>query len=193
MVAKGLDFPNVTLVGVLNADSSMNLPDFRAGERTYQLLAQVAGRAGRADLPGEVLIQSHDIRSPVLKAVAQGEFAAFAARELEARRECALPPFLHLAVLTFRSKDLKLVGDWAAMYAASIRNFFKTLPPSCAGLVSDAMPCALERAEGWYRWQVTVRSSRASDAVRAWRWISAARPLPKSVGAAVDIDAFNLL
>ena len=89
MIAKGLDFPNVTLVGVLNADSSLNMPDFRAGERTYQLLAQVAGRAGRAELPGEVIIQTHDVDAPVLAAVVRGRGSyiigkgLFAARELQ--------------------------------------------------------------------------------------------------------------
>ena len=193
MIAKGLDFPNVTLVGVLNADSSLNMPDFRAGERTYQLLAQVAGRAGRAELPGEVLVQSHDVRSPVLMSVVRGEFAAFAARELQARKEFSLPPFLHLAAVTFRSKDLKLLGGWATMYAASLCNYFKTLQTPGAGFVSDAMPCVVEKAEGWHRWQITVRATQAADIVRAWRWISAARPLPKSILATVDIDAVNLL
>ena len=91
MIAKGLDFPNVTLVGVLNADASLNLPDFRAAERTYQLLSQVAGRAGRAELPGEALIQSYDTSEPTMLAAAAGDFARFAANELKSREEAFLP------------------------------------------------------------------------------------------------------
>ena len=186
MIAKGLDFPNVTLVGVLNADSALNLPDFRAGERAYQLFAQVAGRAGRAELPGEVCIQGHDVESPVLCAVVRGDFAAFAADELKAREECGLPPYCHLAAITFSSTNLKLVGSWATMYAESLAKV-----PDLK--VSEAMPCALEKADGRYRWQVVVRAVKAAAITRAWRWISSVRPAPKALRVAVDIDAFGLI
>ena len=185
MIAKGLDFPNVTLVGVLNADSSINMPDFRAAERSFQLFAQVAGRAGRAELPGEVIIQTHDVESPVLAAVVRGDFAAFAADELKAREEGFLPPFCHLAMLNLRSKNLKLVGDWATMYAASLAK--------CPGLtVTDAMPSALEKADGWYRWQVMVRAKSASSVLKAWRWLRDVRPAPAALRVALDVDAQSL-
>ncbi len=195
MIAKGLDFPNVTLVGVLNADSSLNLPDFRAAERTFQLLAQVAGRAGRAELPGEVLIQSHDISAPVLKAVVNGTFDAFAESELAVRKECFFPPFCHLAIIGFRSKDLKLVSNWATMYATSLRNYFKpsTLNPQPSTLISDAVPGALEKADGWYRWQVIVRASSVATIVQAWKWIRAERPPPAALRVSIDIDAVDVL
>ena len=198
MIAKGLDFPNVTLVGVLNADSSLNLPDFRAGERTYQLLAQVAGRAGRAELPGEVIIQTRDADAPVLQAVVRGDFAGFAAEEMQARKECFFPPYCHYSVIVFSSPDLKLVSDWATMYAKSLQSFAvrsnnRTIEQSNNFLVSEAMPCALEKADGRYRWQITLRSTRVSDVVRGWRWITDARPLPKNLRATLDIDAFNVI
>ena len=195
MIAKGLDFPNVTLVGVLNADASLNLPDFRAAERTYQLLAQVAGRAGRAELPGEVLIQSHDVSSPVLKAVVENDFAAFAEGELAVRRECFFPPFCHLSVITLSSKNLKQVSDWSLMYAASLRNYFQTLQSaqSPQALVGDATPAALEKADGWYRWQIVLRACTASSMGKAWKWLTAQRPAPSGVRATMDIDAFSLL
>ena len=186
MIAKGLDFPNVTLVGVLNADSSLNQPDFRAGERTYQLIAQVSGRAGRAEKPGEVIIQTHDLEQQVVCSAARGDFAAFAATELEIRRACAFPPFTHLAVIHFRSLNLQIVGDWAQMYAASLRK--------CRGLdVSEAMPSALEKADGWYRWQVVLRAPQVRSLVQAWRWIRSVRPSPTELRVAVDIDAYNLI
>ena len=186
MIAKGLDFPNVTLVGVLNADAAINMPDFRAGERAYQLFAQVAGRAGRAELPGEVIVQTHDVESPLLSAVMQGDFAAFATTELAARKDCFLPPHCHLAVIGFCSTNLKLVGDWAGMYAKSLRKV--------EGLkTGEATPCALEKADGRYRWQIVLRAANAAAITKAWRWISSARPAPKGVRVTLDVDAFNLV
>ena len=198
MIAKGLDFPNVTLVGVLNADSSLNLPDFRAAERTYQLLAQVAGRAGRAELPGEVIIQSHDTASPVLEAVVRNRFADFARQELQTREECFFPPFCHLALVGLRAKDLKLVSGWATMYAQSLRNYFQGARAPSSGsrpacLVSDALPSALEKADGWYRWQIVLRGASVKAILSAWRWLRAERPLPKEVRAFLDVDAFDVL
>ena len=201
MIAKGLDFPNVTLVGILNADAAINMPDFRAAERAYQLFAQVAGRAGRAELPGEVIIQTYDAESPLLAAVMRGDFAAFSKAELAARQECFLPPCCHLAAITFSSPDLKLVGDWATMYAKSLQSFaaksnnqaIQTIKQSNNFLVSDASPCALEKAEGRYRWQIVLRAPSAAPMVKAWRWISSVRPVPRSIRASLDIDAFDLI
>jgi len=198
MIAKGLDFPNVTLVGVLNADASLNLPDFRAAERTYQLLAQVAGRAGRAELPGEVLIQSHDVSAPVLNAVVRGSFASFAESELRVRKECFFPPFCHLAVIGFRSKNLKQVANWATMYAKSLAAYAansnnQTIKQSNNFLVSEATPCALEKADGWYRWQVVLRAASASTIVRAWKWIVRERPTPAGLRVSIDVDAIDVL
>jgi len=188
MIAKGLDFPNVTLVGVLNADTSLNMPDFRAAERTYQLLAQVAGRAGRAELPGEVLIQSYDPSVPTIRAAAAGDFAGFAVDELKAREAAFLPPFCHLAAIGVRSRDLRLAGEWATMYAESLRKLAKK-----GFSVSEAMPSALEKADGWYRWQIVLRAVSPSSIVKAWRWISSVRPPPKDVRATIDVDAVNLV
>ena len=186
MIAKGLDFPNVTLVGVLNADSSLYMPDFRAAERTYQLLAQVSGRAGRAELPGEVFIQTHDPSVPVIQATRFGDYARFAEQELEDRRVANFPPYTHLAVVGLRSKDLRLAGDWAAMYAESFGK--------CKGLsVSEAMPSALMKADGWYRWQVVLRAASAGEIVKAWRWLCTARPAPKNLLITIDIDAHNFV
>ena len=196
MIAKGLDFPNVTLVGVLNADSALQMADadFRAAERTYQLISQVAGRAGRAELPGEVIVQSYDPSVPVIRRAAAGDYAGFAADELSARKDCHLPPFCHLAVIVLSSASLKLASSWADMYAQSLRNYFQTSnlkPQTC--LVSDAMPCALEKAADKYRWQVSVRTTSVSAIVGAWRWLQSVRPLPRTLGVSLDVDAYSLL
>ena len=197
MIAKGLDFPKVTLVGVLNADSSLAMAgsDFRAAERTYQLVSQVAGRAGRSDLPGEVIVQTYDPSVPVLGYAARGDFAGFAAEELKVREECFFPPYCHLAVINFSAVEAKMVSSWAMMYAASLRKYAERLGDvGGKGLVvGEALPSALEKADGRYRWQVVVRARLAGALVRAWRWIAAARPAPRGLRIGVDIDAFNLV
>ena len=102
------------------------------------------------------------------------------------REECFFPPFCHLAVVNLRSKDLKLVSSWADMYAKSLMKV--------KGLtVSEAVPSALEKADGWYRWQVVVRAPSVSTIVKAWRWLLAQRPPPATLRAAIDVDAFNLV
>ena len=191
MIAKGLDFPNVTLVGVLNADSSLNMPDFRASERTYQLISQVAGRAGRAELPGEVVVQCFDPSALAITAAAKGDYSMFAERELKDREENFFPPFCHLAVVTLKSQDLKLVSTWSDMYAKSFSAFAEK--NHAFGLVvSDAVPSVLEKADGWYRWQIVLRAKSAKAIVAAWRTIQSHRPPPKSLRFAIDVDAHNL-
>ena len=146
----------------------------------------MSGRAGRAELPGEVVIQSYDPSAPAIVAAARGDFAAFAKEELSVREECFFPPFCHLAAVNLRSKDLKLVSLWADMYAKSLMKV--------KGLtVSEAVPSALEKADGWYRWQVVVRAPSVSTIVKVWRWLIAQRPPPAALRAAIDVDAFNLV
>ena len=190
MIAKGLDFPNVTLVGVLNADSSLNMPDFRAGERTFQLLAQVAGRAGRAELPGEVFVQTRDPSSPILNYAARGDYEAFAAAETAIRRELWYPPCCHLAVVNMRGLDLGLVGSWADLYSKSLAAYARRAKARFD--VGEAVPSALEKADGWYRWQIVLRSESVGTMLAAWRWIVSARPVPKDVRASIDLDAYTL-
>ena len=193
MIAKGLDFPGVTLVGVLNADSSLNMPDFRAGERTYQLLSQVAGRAGRAELPGEVFVQSYDPGAEAIKAAAHGDFSAFAEGELAARREGFFPPFCHLAMVNLRSQSETLAANWADMYSKSLMAFARKGAGGERLEVAEAVPSALAKADGWYRWQVMVRAVKTRTIVRAWRWLVGVRPPPKELRLAIDIDAIDLV
>ena len=192
MIAKGLDFPNVTLVGVLNADSSLNMPDFRAAERTFQLLAQVSGRAGRAELPGEVVVQSLDPSAPAIVAAARGDYAGFAARELKDRAESFFPPYCHLAIVGFRSQDIKTVSRWSDMYAQSFMAFARR-KASLGMHVSEAVPSALEKADGWHRWQIVLRARSAAAIISAWRWILACRPPPGNLRVTIDMDAQNLV
>jgi len=150
------------------------------------LMAQVAGRAGRAELPGEVYIQTHDHDNAVLMQVMQGSYTKFAENELKERKNGYFPPFCHLAAINFKSKDIRQVADWAQMYSQSLSKV--------KGItVSEAMPSALEKAEGWYRWQIIVRAPNNSAIVAAWRWIRGERPPPKNLVVALDCDAINLV
>ena len=202
MIAKGLDFPNVTLVGVLNADTALNLPDPRASERTYQLLAQVSGRAGRAELPGEVYIQTfHPEASPVRAAASDDGYVPFAEAELAERAAMKMPPYWRIATLGFRAKDQSLAESWCTLYAQSLARYAARLKASSAAagaakaalLVGDPVPAFLEKAEGWYRFQIVLRAMAARTIVQAVKWISGERPVPSSVRLVFDVDALNLL
>ncbi len=196
MIAKGLDFPNVTLVGVLNADTSLHRPDPRASERTYQLLAQVSGRAGRAEKPGEVYLQTFAPDAPAIAAAASDQgFGAFAAQELAARHQAYLPPYCRLATLVFRSKIDELAASWADLYARSLASWAKQFNAGKAGepfRVSEAVEAPLAKAEGWFRYQIVVRAPSTRDIVAAVKWIEEARPAPKDLRIVFDVDAQNL-
>ncbi len=109
MIAKGLDFPNVTLVGVVNADTALHLPDFRAAERTFQLVAQVAGRTGRGDRPGRVLVQTYTPEHPAIQAAVRHDYEAFVASELPEREKYGVPPFGRLVRLIARGPEESVV------------------------------------------------------------------------------------
>ena len=196
MIAKGLDFPNVTLVGVLNADTSLNRPDPRASERTYQLLAQVSGRAGRAEKPGEVYIQTFQPDAAAIAAAARGDYATFAAGELEDRRTAYFPPYCRLSTLVFRSKVEPLARDWAALYAQALEGWAKKANASSGNegfRVSEAAEAPLSKADGWFRYHVVLRTSTAKAAVDAVKWLRSERPPPEALRIAFDVDALNLM
>ena len=196
MIAKGLDFPNVTLVGVLNADTSLNRPDPRASERTYQLLAQVSGRAGRAEKPGEVYIQTFQPDAAAIAAAAKGDYAAFAAGELEDRRTAYFPPYCRLSTLVFRSKVEPLARDWAALYAQALEGWAKKANATSGSegfRVSEAAEAPLSKADGWFRYHVVLRTPTAKAAVDAVKWLRSVRPPPEALRIAFDVDALNLM
>ena len=151
MIAKGLDFPNVLLVGVVSADTAMNLPDFRATERTFQLLAQVAGRTGRGERSGEVLIQTFNPAHPAIRAVMGHDYAGFARLELEVRREASYPPFVRLLNVILSGTDEPTVDRFAAETAELVRALIRK--KNLAGKLSllGPAPCALEKLRGRFR------------------------------------------
>ena len=188
MIAKGLHFPNVTLVGVIYADLSLHMPDFRAGERTFQLLAQVGGRAGRGDVPGEVIVQTYTPFHAAVQAARRLDYEGFCDQELEFRRELGYPPFGHLVCLTLRGASEEKVAFCASSLAQQLgRRVAKKVS------LSDACPAPLARAKGKYRYQVMLRcpSTRAMTVpvLRVLREFT----FPKGITWTVDVDALSLL
>lgn len=154
LVAKGLDFPRVTLVGVISADSNLLMPDFRSTERTFQLLTQVAGRAGRRDKDGEVVIQVSDSRDEVLKFVATHDYLGFYQKEIGVRKELNYPPFSRMVVLEFRGARLNDTSGAAERAAARIK---KKLPVIA---VLGPAPAVIGRLIGKFRFQIIIKLSK---------------------------------
>jgi primosomal protein N' (replication factor Y) len=198
MIAKGLDFPNVTLVGVLSADISLHIPDFRAGERTYQLLAQVSGRAGRDELPGEVFVQTFTPTHPAIEAATRGTFDTFAKQELTERRLGGYPPYTHLVCLGFKGASEERVRYTAELFVRELAgNAGKTAaPPSTLHpphyIVSSAYPAPLAKAKGLYRYQVILRAATTRLMTRPLQALLQRKLIPPDVTLAIDVDAMNL-
>jgi primosomal protein N' (replication factor Y) (superfamily II helicase) len=186
MIAKGLHFPNVTLVGILNADLSLHVPDFRAGERTFQLITQVAGRAGRGDLEGEVIVQTFTPHSPSIQYARRHDFDGFSEQEMEFRRQFAYPPFAHCAVLTARSNHERRAEF--TLQTLHLR-LAENLPDGIA--LGEPLPSPLVRAHGQFRFQLMLRGPRARPLTRHVQAVLARTPLPDDVTVVFDMDALN--
>jgi primosomal protein N' (replication factor Y) len=186
MIAKGLHFPNVTLVGILNADLSLHVPDFRAGERTFQLITQVAGRAGRGDLEGEVIVQTFTPHSPSIQYARKHDFDGFSEQEMEFRRQFSFPPYAHCAVLTSRSNHERRAEF--TLQTLHLR-LAEDLPPGIT--LGEVLPSPLVRAHGQFRFQVTLRSHRARPLTRHVQTVLARTTLPEDVTVVFDMDALN--
>lgn len=190
MIAKGLHFPNVTLVGIINADLALHLPDFRAGERTFQLLTQVAGRAGRGETAGEVFVQTFTPFSPSIQFARHHDFAGYFQQELEFRERCDFPPFQHAVLITIRSGH-----EARAKFSAETlrRRLQETLPPEF--VLGDAAPAPLQKLQGQFRFHILIRaeSRRISGLSRLIRETLDKLPFPEDVAVAVDVDPYQLL
>jgi primosomal protein N' (replication factor Y) (superfamily II helicase) len=192
MIAKGHHVPNVTLVGVILPDISLNIPDFRAAERTFQLLLQVAGRAGRGERPGRVVVQTYHPRHPSVVYSTTQDFASFAAQELENRREAGYPPFRHLVLFRVSgpheertTSGARRIGELARKVCAQ-RSDVQCLGPS---------PAPLGRLKGRYRWQMLLKGEPRSGLHRvASHILRIGRPLlPSRVRLTVDVDPQSFL
>ncbi len=186
MIAKGLHFPNVTLVGILNADIGLHIPDFRAGERTFQLVTQVAGRAGRGELEGEVIVQTFTPHSPSIQYARKHDFDEFAEQEMEFRRQFVFPPFAHCAVLTARSAHERRAEF--TLQTLHLR-LAENLPQGIT--LGEVLPSPLIRSHGQFRFQITLRSLTARPLTRHVQAILARTTLPEDVTVVFDMDAFQ--
>ncbi|AIQ52349.1 primosomal protein N' [Paenibacillus sp. FSL R7-0331] len=180
MVAKGLDFPDVTLVGVITADSALNLPDFRAGEKTFQLLTQVAGRAGRHQLPGEVVVQSYTPEHYSIVHASGHDYASFVRDELKHRRTLHYPPYCRLILVTLSHEQLPLLLKMAENYALNLQGrarqlrWFASLDKLSADALDLLGPVAspLPKLKSRYRFQCIIKWRGAIDAIGLARQIA---------------------
>lgn len=190
MIAKGLDFPRVTLVGVVTADTLLNFPDFRAGEKTFQLLTQVAGRAGRGQLLGKVIIQTYCPDHYSIKSAKLHDFIQFYQQEIIHRKELGFPPFSYLAKLVVKGENEKQVID-RAQKAVELLSIFRE-----EGEVLGPVPAPLSRVKGQYRWQIIIKSPSIhglNSAIRNWwkEW-NKGYHIPQ-VGIIIDIEPLSML
>jgi primosomal protein N' (replication factor Y) (superfamily II helicase) len=188
MIAKGLHFPNVTLVGIINADLALHLPDFRAGERTFQLLTQVAGRAGRGEQPGEVFVQTYTPFSPSIQFARHHDFAGYFQQELEFRERCDFPPFKHAILVTVRSAHEERARFSAVTLARRLR---EAVGPEF--ILGDATPAPLEKLQGQFRFHILLRGSAIMRLSRLVRETLEKLPFPEDVTVTVDVDPYQLL
>ncbi len=192
MITKGLDFPGVTLVGVVAADMALNMPDFRSAERGFQLMTQVAGRAGRGERPGHVIMQTYAPHHYSIRAARDQDYARFMRRELQLRRELFYPPFARLALVRIEGEKAAAVEEVAARVARALSS--RTTPAQMR--VLGPAPAPIERIKQRYRWQVLVKSQALGTiraALAAMRAEVAAVAEHHGVRVAIDLDPVNMM
>jgi primosomal protein N' (replication factor Y) len=193
MIAKGLHFPNVTLVGIIHADSALHQPDFRAGERTFQLITQVSGRAGRGDVEGEVFVQAFAPFHPAIQYARRHDFVEFYEQEIEFREQLKYPPASRVALLTLKGRNEDKVSFSAEHLKKTIESAVRGPQPEFRDLIlSGPAPAPLQRAEQFYRYQIMLRTRAMSRLSAALAKIVASLALPEDVTLSVDIDPMDL-
>jgi len=191
MIAKGLDFPNVTLVGVISGDTALSLPDFRAAERTYQLITQVAGRAGRGDVPGHVILQTYQPTDPTIQAAIKQDYSGFAKSELHNRLAVTLPPFARMVRIILRDEDPQKLQKLCDALKERLDIALEKHPTLAT--MKGPMPCAISRIAGYHRNQIVLTSPRASILQQILAEVREKGGLAKSDRIAVDVDPVSLL
>ena len=187
MIAKGLDFPNVTLVGVVNADTALHLPDFRASERTFQLVAQVAGRTGRGDRIGKVLVQTFSPDHPAIVFAAQHDYLSFVASELPERSARNVPPYGRIVRLIARGIDELLVRTY-------LEELAKRLSSESEGVrLLGPSPAPVSKIKNLYRHHLQLRATSPKPLHAVLKKVLPTMPPPPGVELAVDVDPVNLL
>jgi primosomal protein N' (replication factor Y) len=186
MVAKGLNFPGVKLVGIVLADTGLHLPDFRAQERTFSLIMQVAGRAGRFFPDGQVIIQTYNPENEAIGMAAEGALEKFYGMELEARKALGFPPWTRLFRIVFRGKKLEVVENAAGIFA-------NRFPDGDDSELLGPAECPLAVISGNYRYQVILRSYRFQVTHRKLSKLLEDISTPSGVYIEVDVDPVSLL
>ncbi len=188
MIAKGLDFPNVSLVGVLSADTALYLPDFRAEERTYQLVSQVGGRAGRGSTPGRVVVQTLNPHSAAITRAARHDYAGFAGDELAARRMAGLPPTVRMVRIVVRDER----HDKALGRAREVGELLRQAGDERVRVVGP-MPCAITRIAGFYRFAIELTCASPAPMQEAMQRVREKGLLKSDSRVAIDVDPVWLM
>jgi len=186
MLTKGLDLPQVTVVGVVAADGLLHLADYRAAERAFQTLTQVAGRAGRGDDPGRVIVQTYSPEHPVIQAMQRHDYEAFSAAELHQRVDLNYPPYGRLILLRLSSTDAAEVENTAQMLATELNN-----SNSCGYEILGPAPASIVRVANRYRWQILLKFAQAVLPLPDWNSLRSL--CPSSVSLTIDVDPLNLM
>lgn len=191
MIAKGLDFPNVTLVGVVNADTALHLPEFRAGERTFQLVTQVAGRTGRGEKGGRVLVQTYSPDHPAIEAAVRHNYEMFARAELPVREAFSYPPFTHAVRLVFRGAAEAATETLACAMGQQIRDTLQQR--GVASHISGPAPAPIAKLRGKFRYHMLIRSAQQEALCHAIREVTSQFAANNEVQWIVDVDAISML
>jgi len=191
MLAKGLHFPNVTLVGIISADTCLYLPDFRANERTFQLISHVAGRAGRSTKKGTVFIQTFLPDQPAIQFAFRNDYTGFVNEELKHRRACNLPPFWRLAAVVMRDRNFDKLEVACRQMREKINNIVER--DSLKVIVRGPIPAVISRIQRFHRMQIIIQAPQAEIIRQLFAGLRTAGPVRPAVKVAIDIDPINLL
>ncbi len=191
MIAKGLDFPNVLLVGVVHADTALHFPDFRAAERTFQLIAQVAGRAGRGDRAGQVLVQTFSPEHFAILAASRHDFEQFASAELNHRQQYGYPPFASLARIIVRGESQKATEDFAELVGRSLNRINEVAQLHCR-ILGPALP-PIAKLRNKYRFHLFVSSTALADLIHLLTRFAGETTAPSEIQFVIDVDPVDML
>jgi primosomal protein N' (replication factor Y) len=192
MVTKGHDFPGVTLVGIVLADQGLNLPDFRASERTFQLLEQVAGRAGRGERPGRVILQTYRPTADAIVCARDHDYGRFADVELRTRVDPPYPPHTRMACVRVDGADPLMVREAATRAAQAATALAQKAPPETRATVLGPTEAPLSRLKGRTRWQLFTQATQA-NVVRHLARAAADVGGPRGVRFSIDVDPISML
>lgn len=191
MIAKGLDFPNVLLVGVINADTSLHFPDFRAAEKTFQLVTQVAGRTGRGEKAGQVIVQTFSPEHPAIVAASKHDFVSFASQELAQRSQFGYPPHGHLARIIMRGPNLTETEGFAESFVRRLQTTREQQGIECR--ILGPAPPPLSKLRGKYRFHAILQTLEAEPLNRLLTRTIADLKVPKDLQYVIDIDPLDTL